>query len=408
MSVARRVWVTGIGMLTPLGGQREASWKALLAGQRGLRRLAFDDQSLGEWPERVAGGPVDFDLNISPTSDETPTGMLARCAADEALADARLDLSQCDRDRIGCVVGTSKGCMRSFAGHSRPGFDESLVSPSTWLAAWPSGPAANLSRVFDLRGPLLSPVSACATGLSSILRGAELIREGVCDVVLAGSADASLTPAMMASFRRLGVLAKGDDDPAFAVKPFDRQRSGFLIGEGAAMFVLEAAEHAQARRRAPYVEWLTGGGMADATGLTQLNPDPAALVRLIEDTLRRADLSPCDIDYISLHGTGTAANDDVEARAIQRAFGSSANKLCCSSLKGSIGHLLGAAGSVEFAAMLLSVRDGRVPPTVNLQEPEFDLDFVPNEARQRDVKVAMKLSLGFGGHLVAGIVSQPR
>ena len=179
MSVARRVWVTGIGMLTPLGGQREASWNALLAGQRGLHRLSVEDQSLGEWPDRAAGGPVAFDLDAPSLSLETPTDRLARCAAEEALADARLDLSECDRDRVGCVVGTSKGCMRSFARRLHPSFDETQSPPSAWMSAWTSGPADNLSRLLDLRGPLLSPVSACATGLSSILRGAELIREGV-------------------------------------------------------------------------------------------------------------------------------------------------------------------------------------------------------------------------------------
>lgn len=400
MSDVRRVWVTGLGLLTPLSSQRESSWQRLIAGDRALRWLSADDVSLGEWPDRIAGGPVVIEMT---TSSSNLLLRMAHAAAREALDDAQLDLDACDRDRLGCVVGTSKGCLRSFARWVRPGADESW----NWMASWPSGPAQSLAQKFDLRGPLMAPVTACATGLSSVVRGAELICDGVCDVVLAGSVDASLTPAMLASFRRLGVLAKGGDDPAGAVRPFDRQRSGFFIGEGAALFVLEAAEHAQARGKSAYAEWLAGGSLGDATGLTQLNADPTALVRLIGDTLRRGGLSPNDVDYISLHGTATAANDDVEARAILQAFGDSAGNVCCSSLKGAIGHLLGAAGSVEFAAMLLAMRDGIVPPTMNLRDPEFDLDFVPHVARQRRVNVALKLSLGFGGHLVAGLVKRP-
>jgi len=398
MSDVRRVWVTGIGLLTPLSGQRESSWQRLIGGQRALRWLSAKDVSLGEWPERIAGGPAAIE-----SAADSPNLLLrmAHSAASEALDDAQLDLAACDRDRLGCVVGTSKGCLRSFARWVRSHADESV----DWLASWPSGPAQSLAQKFDLRGPLIAPVTACATGLSSVVRGAELIRDGVCDVVLAGSIDASLTPAMLASFRRLGVLAKGDDDPAFAVRPFDRQRSGFFIGEGAALFVLEAAD--RARGKSAYAEWLSGGGLGDATGLTQLNADPTALVRLIGDTLRRGGLCTSDVDYISLHGTATAANDDVEARAVIQAFGASARNLCCSSLKGAIGHLLGAAGSVEFAATLLAMRDGVVPPTLNLQDPEFDLDFVPHVARQRRIDVALKLSLGFGGHLVAGLIRRP-
>ncbi len=411
MSAARRVWITGIGLLTPLSSSREGSWQRSIAGERGLRRLATDDMSLGEWPERSAGGPVMLD-GVEESGSLLTT--IARAAASEAIADAGIDVTAADRERFGCVVGTSKGCMRSFAMQCRAAMQsrrdarsESALPEQQWLDSWPSGPTEDLAQAFDLRGPLLAPVTACATGLACVVRGADLIRDGVCDAVLVGSTDASLTPAMLASFRRLGVLAKGDDEPAFAVKPFDRNRSGFFIGEGAAMFVLEAAEHAHARGKTAYAQWLAGGGLADATGLTQLNSDPAALVRLIGDTLRRSTLSSCEIDYISLHGTATTANDDVEARAILRAFGGSAQRLSCSSLKGSIGHLLGAAGSVEFAAMLLAMRDGVVPPTLNLNEPEFDLDFVPHVAKQRRVDAAMKLSLGFGGHLVAGIVTRP-
>ncbi len=232
-----------------------------------------------------------------------------------------------------------------------------------WTRLAPSGPSQTVADLFNLQGAALAPVTACATGLSSILRGAELIRNGECDVVLAGSADASLTPAVMASFRKLGVLAKSSGDPAERVRPYDRNRSGFLIGEGSGIVVLESESHAKARGAKPIAEWLTGGMVCEAVGRTQLNARPEALVWLIRDVLRRSELAPADIDYIGLHGTATKANDIAEVRAVKAAFGRHAYLLSASSLKGAIGHLLGAAGSVELASMLLAMRAVVLPPT---------------------------------------------
>lgn len=411
MSSTRRIRITGIGVVSPLGPDRETTWQRLIAGESALRRLDLDLAEKPLWPLNPAGAPAavpeDVQQRLWKTTNrefvrlscEEPAVALAVASADEAITDAAIDLAATDRTRVGCVIGTSKGGVRTFETLSHTG--ESAVP---WISAWPSGPATSVAALHDLRGPLLCPVTACATGLSSLVRGVDLIRHGVCDIVLAGSSDASLTPAVLASFRRLGVLARSSDEPSQAVRPFDRDRSGFLVGEGSAIFVLEAEEHALARGRRGYAEWLSEASLSDGIGLTQLSDKPDTLVRLIGDTLRRGQLVPQDIHYINLHGTATQPNDWLEAQAIRAAFGNGTSSLCCSSLKGAIGHLLGAAGSVEFAATLLALRDGILPPTLNLTSPEFDLDFIPRQARRQAVDVVMKLSLGFGGHLVAAAV----
>lgn len=410
----QRVWVTGVGVVSPLGGTREGTWQRLRNGDCGLMLL----------PEYgFSGGLVPFSHGIS---EHDTLYSMSRLVATEALIDAKLlddTRAVLDRDRLGCVFGTSKGDVRYFADwmlarcRSSSKGDEFCTGNSSrqpsnecpWIQSWPSGVAARLAAEFECRGPLLAPVTACATGLSSVVRAAELIRDGICDVVIAGSADASITPAMLYSFRRLGVLARHNESPEKAVRPFDRERSGFLMGEGAAAFILESESHARRRlNRCPYGEWLSGGSLGDATGLTQLSADPGSLMRLIQDTLSRANVSADEIDYISLHGTATRMNDDVEARALIDVFGASPrrNPVCGSSLKGALGHLLGAAGSVELAMMMLAMRDQWVPPTLNLSDPEYDFDFVPHVGRPHQIGTALKLSLGFGGHLVAGLMRQ--
>lgn len=415
--------ITGVGLVTPLGSDRETSWQRLLSGERAIRQLPCEDPV---WLPGSAGAPA---ITGRPLSDllsgrnsaelswllREPTIAHAAAASTEAAEHAGIDWHNVDPARAGCVIGTSKGGVHSWQSEAAARCEHtteaehSTMPPSAsawWTRLAPSGPSQTVADLFNLQGAALAPVTACATGLSSILRGAELIRNGECDVVLAGSADASLTPAVMASFRKLGVLAKSSGDPAERVRPYDRNRSGFLIGEGSGIVVLESESHAKARGAKPIAEWLTGGMVCEAVGLTQLNAQPEALVWLIRDVLRRSELAPADIDYIGLHGTATKANDIAEVRAVKAAFGRHAYLLSASSLKGAIGHLLGAAGSVELASMLLAMRDEVLPPTMNLDAPddEFDLDFVAGESKRCDISHAMKLSLGFGGHLVAGIV----
>ncbi|MDA1163499.1 MAG: beta-ketoacyl-[acyl-carrier-protein] synthase family protein [Planctomycetota bacterium] len=421
----RRVLITGIGIISPLGN-REEFWQRLIAGETATRRLECTETERRFWPADAAGAPAVASKTLLSTLQESsrddlipllaePVIAHALAAALEAVSDAQLCV---DGERVGCVIGTSKGGVHTLQQLKLKGRQDpndldsgSTVPPDLW---WPmiapGGAATAVSSLLEARGPLLTPVAACATGLASLVRAAELIETGQCDVVIAGSSDASLSPAIVASFRKLGVHSRQLDDPASAIRPFDRDRDGFLVGEGAGVFVLESGEHARRRGARPYAEWLAGGSVADTYAMTKLADNPEALCWLISDVLRRGNLQPGDIDYVSLHGTATRINDVCEMRAVNRAFGPARKTLSGSSIKGSIGHLLGAAGSVEFASMLLAMRDSILPPTNNLQSPEdeFEIDLVPRQARRRPAQHAMKLSLGFGGHLVAAAVRNCR
>jgi 3-oxoacyl-(acyl-carrier-protein) synthase len=387
---------------------------------------------------QLAGAPAQFVPDPRDEAGLAPGVAMACRAAAEALRDAGLDLSQCDRDRAGCVVGSSKGSLASFArfwqgerhGHRAESRYEShgtsavsvgiaaappqrvandldeRAAAELWNQFLPHQAASEIARRFDLRGAAVCPVAACATGLLSIVQGADLISRGHCDTVLAGSSDQALQKVLCASYRRLGVLASGFENPATACRPYDRQRNGFLIGEGAAILVLERYDQALARGRKPYAEWIAAGMAADPSGMTRVEREPRGLARLITDVLRRGGVAPDELDYINLHGTATRDNDLCETRALKSALGGAARKIASSSLKGTMGHLLGAAGSVELAATLLALRDGCIPPTANLTDPdpECDLDYTPLVARHRPLQTALKLSLGFGGHLAAAIV----
>lgn len=391
----RQVVVTGIGLVTPFGSGRELSWSAICAGRSAVGWLRTAE--FPEWPTRGSGW-VGAAAPAELLDSAEPVVTLASTAAREAMAQAGLpDISE----RSGCVIGTSKLGLRSFARAVRQG-----ESRHDWR---PNVAALAVASEWNLRGPTLCPVAACATGLVSLIRGADLIRSGECDVVLAGSSDASLLPIVLGSFQRLGVLARGFDDPATACRPFDAERSGFVIGEGAAVLTLEEREHAAARGANILAEFVAGGMASDPSGLTQVDPHGTTLAWLIRDVLRRARVAPEEIDAINLHGTATRANDVAETRAVRTALGTAADRVACSSQKGAIGHLLGAAGSVESALAILSLRDQVVPPTINLQtpDPQCDLDYVPHTARSQLVRSVLKVSLGFGGHLAVGLFRRP-
>ena len=416
----RSVVVTGIGLWTPLGSDRESTWQSLLAG-RSASRWLVPPHWTGKTP--VAGAPCEVPIECL-NQGLDPVIALALRAASEAIADAGLDDAHDDayagdlegrvlsRESTGVVFGTSKGGLhtasRLLQAEMLPAGmrqDSGLPRDRTWLDVWPNSAASSLAARYDCRGPVIAPVAACATGLAACLRGFELIRDGRCDVVIAGSSDASLQPAILGSFRRLGVMADVCEDPSLACRPFDKTRSGFVVGEGAGCLILESHDHACSRGARWYAEWLGGRMQADPAGLTQLDSAGTSLQRLLRDLLRTTDGLP---DYINLHGTATIPNDRVESHAIRAVLGRDADAMACSSLKGGLGHLLGAAGSVELAATLLAIRDQTVPPTVNLitPDPELDLDFTPVRSRRRQIARAWKLSLGFGGHLAAACVSR--
>jgi 3-oxoacyl-[acyl-carrier-protein] synthase II len=387
------VVITGVGLVTSLGPDRESTWAALRRGESGARWL--DDPGFAGFPVTGVG------------DDEPALDLLAR-AADEALRDARVLGSGFDPHRAAVLVGLSKGGVRSLArvaGLVRDGGDEAILA-SAWARSWPSSGASMLAGRHGFLGPCLAPIAACATGLIAALRGADLIRQGVCDLALVGGSDASLEPIVLEAFRRMKALARVEGDPARAVRPWDRRRSGFLVGEGGGVLVLERFDHAKARGVTPYAELAGGAIGSDAHHETALDPDPSGLARVIRQALRISDVLSADLDVVNVHGTATLGNDPLECRALRLALGPGAGRVACSANKGQIGHLLGAAGSAELAIAALSVRDGFAPPTLNLDEadPACDLDGTPHFGRAMPIRALLKLSLGFGGHLAAAVL----
>ena len=406
-----RVVVTGIGLCTPLGPDRESTWQGLLSGRSATRWLSTPHWTDGS---RMVGAPVCLPDSRQFLHSE-PLVELALTTSNEALHDAGLDQRLLEKKCVGVVFGTSKGGFHTFsrlmveqrADSENPNRLASIGNSADWLDVFPGRAASAIRSFVGGFGPVLVPVAACATGLAACLRGAELIQNGDCDVALVGSADVSLQPALLGSFRRLGVLSRETDDPSQACRPFDRDRSGFVIGEGAACLVLERLDSAQERHAHIYAEWLGGKMLSDPHGLTQLDQTGSSLQRLLSDLRKLTSRLP---DYINLHGTGTATNDPVECHAIQAVFGTQAEQFDCSSLKGGIGHLLGAAGSVELAVTALSIRDQIVPPTVNLVHPDTDclLNLTPGKPKLRSIEQAWKLSMGFGGHIAGACLGRLR
>jgi len=389
------VVITGIGLVTPLGVDRETSWQAICQGKSGLREVTLRDGLT------VVGAPAALPREDRPDWAHC----LAERAADEALHDAHVELDRINRDRAGCVVGISGPPYEHTLSEIR---NNGPNAGLCWEIAMPDYPASRISRRYSLWGPSLSPAAACATGLIAVLRAVDSIEDGACDLMIAGCADASLDRFTVSGFRNMRVLAESEN-PAEAVRPFDRSRCGFAIGEGAAMFVIERLGHALLRRAPIYAVIAAGISGGDAYHVTSLNPDPTNLAWQISKVLARAGVSPADVDYINAHGTGTLQNDLAEAHAIRKAFGTSATKVRASALKSMIGHLITAAGGVELALTAMAVRDGFIPPTINLKDPDPDcgLDCTPLRGVPYPIRTALKLSIAFGGHFGATVLRHP-
>jgi 3-oxoacyl-[acyl-carrier-protein] synthase II len=387
-----RVVITGIGMVTSVGQDRETTWQAVRSGVSGVRQL---EGVAGIPSGRVLGATVDLP-NPGDGIYDVP---LAIQAAAEALDDCQIEHAEIDPSRFGSSIAANMGdtpgvhCLRTGA---------SPAEATSWAEQWlPITVGAAVGKRFNLHGPRLSSTAACASGTIAVLNAARAIQDNQCDMALAGASQ-PLHPLLAAGFHNMRVLARGDD-PVTACRPFDANRTGFVLGEGSAMLVLESLEHALQRGAPIYAEVAGGRMLCDAHHVTDLNVDSTALSRLIQDTLWSSHLAPSDIGYINAHGTGTLQNDVMESRGIRSAFGGSADSLCVSSTKAMLGHLLSAAGSVELAITALALRDGYAPPTINLTDPdpECDLDCVPLVGRQQPLEHALKLSIAFGGHLAA-------
>lgn len=395
-----RVVVTGIGIITSVGRDRESVWRAVRQGRSGVRRLgAFR----GIPADLVLGAPVDLDFLPPGRMKVFP---LSQIAAAEALDDARLEFAGVEPGRFGCFINAHMGDTRYVDEHvgAIPTNDPTTVP---WCDQFlPNTACVELANRFRLYGPRLSFSTACASSLVSVLSAARAIRDDQCDIALTGGADA-IDPLFAAGFRQMRVLAD-DDDPQLACRPFDRNRHGFVLGEGAAMLVIERLSHAQQRGAKIYAEIKACASLAEAHHVTALEADSAALTFLIRETLRKAGLQPHDVGYINAHGTGTEQNDLVEMRGIRRALGRAADHVCVSSLKSMLGHMINAAGGVELALTVMAMRDGFAPPTLNLTDPDPELTFdgLPLVGRRTRFQHALKLSVAFGGHLVAVALSR--
>ncbi len=388
------VVITGIGMITSVGDDRESTWQAVRSGQSGVRRLT----DVPGIPDGMLLGATVSDLPVE--DGETRYGPLALHAAEEALRDSQLDLRTVDHERFACAVSPNFGDTPRIANLRTQNLQPGSFAP--WWTRWlPNTTCAMIAERFALYGPRLSHSAACASGTVSTLGALRAIQDNQCDLALVGSAQ-MIHPLLAAGFHNMRVLAN-HDDPTQACRPFDVNRSGFVMGEGAAMFVLERLSHALDRNAPIYAEVVGGHVLCEAHHVTGLNSESQTLYHLIDSTLRSARLSPTDISYINAHGTGTKQNDAMETRGIRAALGTAADSVCVSSTKSMLGHLLNAAGSVELAITVMALRDGFAPPTLNLTDPDpqCDLDCLPLVGRSQNFEHALKLSIAFGGHLAA-------
>jgi 3-oxoacyl-(acyl-carrier-protein) synthase len=389
-----RIVITGIGLVTSVGRDRESTWRSVKAGHNGVRKLC----NMPAIPDGLLLGATVEGVELDRFGDRNFPFALS--AAKEALTDSRLDLKRSDRTRIATSFGTCGGPTPWMAAEYAKRRGSSDCIP-WWENLIYSAVPSRVANRLGLYGPRMVNSTACATGGIATLNAMRAIEDDQCDVAFVGAAQA-LHPILCAGFYNMRVLASADD-PAGACRPFDANRNGFVMGEGAAVLVLERLSHARARGASIYAELLGGAMMSDSTHVTDLSADSRPLTHLLDRTLRRSGLAPSDVSYINAHGTGTKQNDAMETRGIRAAFGSAANHLCVSTIKANLGHLVNAAAVVELGITALALRDGYAPPTVNLThpDPECDLDCVPLIGRRRPLEHAVKLSIAFGGHLTA-------
>lgn len=399
----RRVVVTGMGAVTPLGASTDRFWEGLVAGRSGIAKAsdANPDQDV-----QIAGECRDFDPN--PFIDGRAAkrmdrfSLLAFCAGKMAADQANLVDGQFDPDRAGVILGAGIGGLKEIEDqHLRllqkgPRKVSAFTIPKLMANAGPG----HLSIALNLRGPSASIATACASAGSAMGEAYSAIRHNEADVMLTGGSEAACTPLGVAAFSAMKALSTRNDAPERASRPFDKDRDGFVLSEGAGLLVFEEYEHARKRGAPILCEVIGFGASTDASDIVQPQPEGRGAARAMQAALRSASLNPQDVDYINAHGTATILGDIAETKAIKTVFGEQARKVAVSSTKSSIGHLLGASGGVEAIASILAIQNHTLPPTINLDEPdpECDLDYVPNSARDANIQVAMSNSFGFGGH----------
>ncbi len=401
----RRVVVTGMGLVTPIGNDLAGFWSQLIGGACGIDRITAFDSTPFE--TRIAGEVRNFDPTPAfPSAKEIRRtdrySQFGIYAAWSALKDSGLDLSKENLDEIGVIIGSGIGGMQTTSEQHQVLLERGPKKLSPFMIPMLISNMASglVSMFFNLRGPNFATCSACATANHAIGEAWRTLKMGDAVVMVAGGAEASLVPVGIGGFCAMRAMSTRNDDPQHASRPFDKDRDGFVMGEGAGVLVLEELEHAKKRGARIYCELAGYGNTADAYHLTAPSPGGEGAARSMKMALRSAGLNPGDIQYINAHGTSTPVGDVAETEAIKSVFGSHARHLAVSSTKGATGHMLGAAGAVETAVCVLALQHGVVPPTINLQtpDPDCDLDYVPNQARQMKVDAILNNSFGFGGH----------
>jgi len=398
-----RVVITGMGSVTALGSDLDTLWNNLIQGKSGVSQIESFDVS--EYTTRIAASVKDFNpedyMERKDARKMDRFVQFAVAAASRALADSGLNIAEdTDPDRVGVMIGSGIGGLGTWEDQHSILLEKGpkRVSPffiPMMIANMASG---QVSITFGAKGPNSTAVTACATGTHSIGDSYKLIKYGDADVMICGGAEATIRPTGLAGFCSMRAMSTRNDDPTRASRPFDAERDGFVMGEGSGVLILESLEHAQKRGAKIYGEVIGYGLSGDAYHMTE--PNPEGPERCMKMAIRDADIDPSEIDYINAHGTSTPVGDKSETTAVKRALGDHAYKVAISSTKSMTGHLLGAAGGVEAVICGLTLQHGIIAPTINLEhpDPECDLDYVPNEARQADVRIAMSNSFGFGGH----------
>jgi 3-oxoacyl-[acyl-carrier-protein] synthase II len=400
----RRVVITGVGAVTPVGNDAPSSWQALLEGRSGVGPITCFDA--GALPVRIAGEVKGFTLDPAVDAREARRMPLyvryALNAALEAVRDARLDMRQEDPEQVGVIYGTGAGGLDLlFENHDiyrERGYRR--VAPTLIANMIPDSASGHIAIQLGAQGPNMAITAACSTGGHNVGEAYETVRRGDAEVIITGSSEAPILPTMVASFTTMRGLAGDNEHPERACKPFDARRDGFILSGGAAALVLESLDHALARRAPIVAEVIGYGNSADARDMIAADETGAGTARAMKMALRKAGIGPEAVGYINAHGTGTPLNDAAETRAIKQIFGPHAHRLAVSSTKSMIGHMMGAAGAIEALICALVVHDGRIPPTINLEQPDpaCDLDYVPNVAREARIDVALSNSIGLGGH----------
>ncbi len=418
-AVNRRVVVTGLGWVTPMGHSIESVWKRLLAGESGISPITLFNAST--FPTRISAEVKDYRLAdfIGDAAAHAGAGrntQFALGACQQAWTAAKLDRDALDLDRVGIYLGSGEGSL-DFDAYTAAALtawknDAGAIDSVKWaevarermnkvaeLEQEPNMPLSHLALLTGARGPALNCLTACAASTQAIGEATAILRRGDADVMIAGGAHSMIHPFGVTGFNRLTALSTANEVPSRASRPFDAQRGGFVLGEGAGMVILETLEHAKARNATILAEVAGYGSTADAFRITDQHPEGEGAIVAMQEALADAHLTPADIQYINAHGTGTRENDGNETGAIKAVFGSAARSCPVSSIKSMMGHLIAAAGAVELICCVLTIRDNILPPTMNLEnlDPECDLDYVPNKARKAKVDVAMSNSFGFGG-----------